>query len=123
MYHGCAAGLIYGRAGEAEFSDEVVNEPRVVALRGKVQATVDSAVREESVHVTAFLNDGRQIRIDVEHAIGSLQRPLSDAQLESKFGSLVVPVLGEQRAAEITNDCWNLAAIDDVNTLTSRCRP
>ena len=39
VYHGCAAGLIFGRAGEDEFADAVVNDPRVVALRGKVEAT------------------------------------------------------------------------------------
>ena len=39
VYHGCAAGLIFGRAGEDEFADAVVNDPRVVALRDKVQAT------------------------------------------------------------------------------------
>ena len=33
VYHGCAAGLIFGRAGEAEFADEIVNRPDVVALR------------------------------------------------------------------------------------------
>jgi 2-methylcitrate dehydratase PrpD len=44
VYHGCAVGLIYGRAGEDEFSDAVVNDPAVVALRNKVQATVDDSI-------------------------------------------------------------------------------
>src|SRR5437763_16312847 len=37
VYHGCAVGLVHGRAGEAEFADAVVNDPRIVDLRGKVQ--------------------------------------------------------------------------------------
>ncbi|MEJ6020732.1 MmgE/PrpD family protein [Ramlibacter sp. PS4R-6] len=123
VYHGVAAGLIYGRAGEDEFSDAVVNDPRLVALRNKVQATVDDSIAEESVRMTAVLNDGRRVDVHVEHAIGSLQRPLSDAQLEAKFRSLVEPVLGAARAGEITRACWQLGLAAEVRTLTALCRP
>src|SRR4029079_18479425 len=52
VYHGCAAGLVYGRAGEGEYADEVVNDPKLVELRGKVNATVDTSICEEAAHVT-----------------------------------------------------------------------
>ena len=88
VYHGCAAGLMFGQAGEGEFADEVVNRPDMVALRRKVLATVDESIDEASVDATAVLTDGRQVHVFVEHAIGSLQKPMSDAQLESKFHGL-----------------------------------
>src|SRR5882672_9145425 len=94
VYHGCAAGLIFGRAGEDEFSDAVATRKDVVALRAKVVATVDRAIDEASADVTAILKDGRRIHVFVEHAIGSLERPLSDADLEAKFHGLADPVLG-----------------------------
>ena len=122
VYHGCAAGLIYGRAGEEEFSDEVVNDPYVVALRNKVEATVDDSIREESVRVTAVLNDGRRVDISVDHAIGSMQNPLTDLQLEAKFNDLVTPVLGKVRASEITGVCQTLAKLPDIRALTLLCR-
>jgi 2-methylcitrate dehydratase PrpD len=123
VYHGCAVGLIYGHAGEEEFSDAVVNDPRVVALRNKVQATVDDSIAEAAVDATAVLMDGRRVHVRVDHAIGSLERPLSDAQLEAKFKSLVVPVLGEAKARNITAACWGLASLADVRELTTLCRP
>lgn len=123
VYHGCAVGLIYGRAGEEEFSDAVVTNPRVVELRDKVQATVDDSIAEESVHVTALLKDGRRVAVEVKHAIGSMENPLSDAQLEAKFGGLVHPVLGAAKAREITQACWSLAQMPDVRALTALCRP
>jgi 2-methylcitrate dehydratase PrpD len=123
VYHGCAVGLIHGRAGEEEFSDAVVNDPHVVALRNKVQATVDDLVSEEAVRVAAVLRDGRRIEVAVDHAIGSLQNPLTDAQLEAKFAALVEPVLGDRRAREITRECWQLAALPDVRALAALCRP
>lgn len=123
VYHGCAVGLLYGRAAEEEFSDAVVNDPRVVELRSKVQATVDDSISEESVRVTAVLKDGRRIEVRVDHAIGSMQNPLSDAQLEAKFTSLVAPVLGDKKAGEITAQWRGLAALPDIRPFISLCRP
>ena len=123
VYHGCAVGLVYGKAGEEEFSDAVVNDPRVVALRDKVRATVDGSIAEAAVDVTAVLVDGRRVHVRVDNAIGSLQRPLSDTQLESKFDGLVVSRLGGARAREITAACWRLASVADVRELTALCRP
>lgn len=123
VYHGVAAGLVYGRAGEDEFSDAVVNDPAMVALRARVQATVDDSIDEEAVHMTAVLKDGARIEVRVDHAIGSLQRPLSDAQLQAKFESLVTPVLGAARAAEITAACGRIAGLADMRQLTALCRP
>jgi 2-methylcitrate dehydratase PrpD len=123
VYHGAAAGLIYGRAGEDEFSDAVVTDPRVVTLRDKVRATADDGVHEDAVLVTAILSNGRRVELRVEHAIGSMQNPLSDAQLEAKFEALVAPVLGEARAREITGQWRALASLADVRTLIAMCRP
>ena len=123
VYHGVAAGLIFGRAGEQEFADEIVNRPDVVALRGKVQATVDDSIDEAAARMTAVLTDGRRVEIHVEHAIGSLERPMTDAQLDAKFAALVNPVLGSTKLAAIAQACRALASLDDVRTLTALCRP
>ena len=123
VYHGCAVGLIHGRAGEDEYADAVVNDPLVVATRAKVNAIVDDSIHEASVHLTAVLTDGRSVTVEVRHAIGSLENPLSDAQLEAKFNALVHPVLGTARAQAITRSCWQLASLPDVRALTALCRP
>jgi len=123
VYHGCAVGLIYGRAAEEEFSDHVVNDPAVIALRNKVNAVVDETIDEAAVDVTAVMQDGSRVHIRVDHAIGSLERPLSDAQLEAKFRQLAVPVIGEGKADEITAACWRLASMADVRELTRMCQP
>ena len=123
VYHGCAVGLIYGRAGENEFSDAVVSDAHVVALRNKVHASVDDSIDEAAVDVTAVLKDGSRVHVRVDHAIGSLENPLSDAHLEAKFNELVSPVLGESRAKAITKTCWSLASALNIQTLTALCRP
>ena len=123
VFHGCAVGLVYGRAGESEFSDAVVTDPRVVALRDRVNATVDPSIHEDAVLLTARLRDGRTLEIRVDHAVGSLERPLGDDQLAAKFDALVAPVLGAARAREISARWPSVAQLSDIGALSALCRP
>lgn len=123
VYHGCAAGLIFGRAAEEEFSDHIVTRDDVVALRRKVVATADGGVDEAAALVKAVLKDGREINVRVDHAIGSLQRPMTDANLDAKFHALADPILGEARVRELIGACWRLGEAADVRTLTALARP
>ncbi|HEX4782087.1 MAG TPA: MmgE/PrpD family protein [Usitatibacter sp.] len=106
VYHGFAAGLFFGRAGEGEYEDAIVTREDVVALRRKVVATVDASIAEDAADVTAVLRGGKSEHVRVDHAIGSLGRPLSDGELEAKFHSLADPVIGKERAAAAIAACW-----------------
>ena len=120
VYHGCAAGLIFGRAGEPEYEDAIVTRPDVVALRRKVVATVDDAIDEAAADVTAVLRDGRRLHVFVEHAIGSLQRPMSDLALADKFHSQADAVLGAARVQALIQACWNTATLAQARELCSQ---
>jgi 2-methylcitrate dehydratase PrpD len=65
----------------------VVARPDVVALRARVVATVDESIREKSMNLTVVCRDGRHLHRRVEHAIGSLERPITDGGLEERFRS------------------------------------
>ena len=123
VYHGCAAGLMFGHAAEDEFSDEVVNRPDMVALRRKVVATVDDAIDEASVDVTAVLKDGRRVHVFVEHAIGSLQNPMTDALLEGKFHGLADPILGAAQTSQLISACWGVGQAANVAALVALAAP
>ncbi len=123
VYHAVAAGIIFGAAGEAQFSDEVVRNPNVVALRGRVTATADASIRKTEARVTLQLNDGRRLSRHVEHALGTLQRPMSDADLETKFRSLVEGVLPRGQADALIAKCWSVATLDDAAELARLAVP
>jgi 2-methylcitrate dehydratase PrpD len=123
VFHGCAAGLIFGRAGEPEYADDIVTREDVVALRRKVVATVDDAIDEASADVTAVLRDGRRVHVFVEHAIGSLQRPMSDAALERKFADQAADVLGAARTSALVAGCWRLGTMADVREWCALATP
>jgi 2-methylcitrate dehydratase PrpD len=123
VYHACAAGLVYGRAGEREFSDEIVAEPRVVALRGRVHAIADRGIDEASADVSVTTGDGNRHRLFVEHAIGSLERPMTDDDLARKFHDLVDPILGRARADELIASAMTITSAPDVRSLMDRAQP
>ena len=123
VYHGFAVGLIFGRAGESEYDDAVVRRDDVTRLRRKVVATVDAKISEASADVTAILKDGRKAHVFVDHAIGSLERPMSDADLEAKFHSLADPVIGKARSDALIEACWEVGSAKDLRAVVEGARP
>ncbi len=117
VHHGCAAGLIFGRAAEEEFADAIVTRADVVALRRKVVATVDGTIDEASADVTAILKNGQRIHVFVKNAIGSLENPQTDAMLEAKFHGMCNAVIGASRCDELIGAAWNLGAAQSVANL------
>ena len=107
VYHSCAAGLIYGKAGEHEYSDAVVQDPAVIALRDKVKAVIDDSIGEAAADITLLTKDGKQHHILIEHAIGSLERPMSNEQLKAKFMDQVAAVIGQGPADQAWQRAMN----------------
>lgn len=114
VYHSSAVAIIHGAAGEAEYSDEVVRDPRVIALRDKVTATVDQAMHEDQVRVTIRLKGGKTLERYVEHAVGSLGKPMSDADLEAKFRAFCGPILSRAETDKLLGLCWGVAKLGDA---------
>lgn len=123
VYHSAAVALIDGEAGEAQYSDARVNDPEVVALRDKVVATADATVREDEAHVTVRTADGTRHHLHVEHALGSLERPMSDGDLERKFHSLARPIIGTERTEEIIELVWRLDELESLEPVIAAACP
>ena len=94
-----------------------------MALRRKVVATVDDSIDEASADVTAVLADGRRVHVFVEHAIGSLKNPMTDANLEAKFRGLADPVLGARQTRELINACWAVGSASTVASIIALAAP
>jgi 2-methylcitrate dehydratase PrpD len=115
VYHAVAVALLYGKAGVAEFSDECVRRPEVLSLRARVSATPDESLDKAAAHVRVVLKDGRVLERDVPHAIGSLEKPMSDRELEEKFCALAAGSGCDANA--IIRSIWSLDALGDVARL------
>lgn len=85
IHHCAAVALLYGEADVREFSEAIVFDPAVVALRGKVRAELDPAMPVGAACVAIKLANGRSVTHIVLNARGSLEQPLSDAEIEAKL--------------------------------------
>ncbi len=117
IYHCIAVGLIHGAAGERQFQDAVVRDPVVVALRRKVRVQTDASVATQKCDLTVTLKDGRTLTRHIESAIGSVDRPLSDAALEAKFSDLAEGILPRAQTARLMQLCWGIADAPDAGAV------
>jgi 2-methylcitrate dehydratase PrpD len=117
VFHSCAVALLFGAAGEKEYSDEMVRDPKVVALRDKVNATVDKSLRDDEVHARVTLKDGRVLTKYVAHAIGSKEVPMTNEQLEEKFHVLADDVIGNERASRLLALAWSIEGLKDASEI------
>ena len=117
MFHACAVALIYGRAGEHEYADDVVRSPMVTGVRDKVELIVDRSIHEASVDVTVETSDGQKHHIFIERAIGSVEKPMSNEQLKAKFVGQSTPILGASKTEEAWDLCMNLAKQQNLSAL------
>jgi 2-methylcitrate dehydratase PrpD len=117
VFHAAAVALIYGQAGEAQFSDACVQDPAVIAIRTKVHIEPDPTIGRTQAHVSIVLTDGRALERHVADALGTLARPMSDADLEAKFRALSANVLSDQQCDEVIRLCWSVDTLPDVSTL------
>jgi 2-methylcitrate dehydratase PrpD len=123
VYNGFALGLVFGRAGESEYTDEIVRREDIVRLRRIVNATATPGIAEAAVRISVTLKDGRKHDIAVDHAIGSLEKPMSDSDLEAKFRGLADPVIGAAKAKALIAACWDVAGAKDVRAVSEGARP
>jgi 2-methylcitrate dehydratase PrpD len=115
VFHSAAVAIIDGRAGENQYSDAAVLDAKTIKLRDSVDAEIDPKMPPDAVHVTVTMIDGTTFEKYVEHAIGSKDKPMTNADLAEKFTDLVEPILGAERAAELLKACWEMESAPDVS--------
>jgi 2-methylcitrate dehydratase PrpD len=123
IYHSAAIGLVRGRAGIREFSDDVLKDPLIRQIRESVIATADSAITEDQSSIEVEYSNGQIVRHFVEQSLGNLKCPLSDSQLEDKFrdqATLVLPAAQVDRLIELS---WRIDELEDVGELVNASIP
>jgi 2-methylcitrate dehydratase PrpD len=86
-------------------------------VRDKVRITPDPRLKRTQARVAITLNDGRRHERYVEHALGTLARPMSDADLEAKFRALADGILTSAAADEAIRLCWNVNTLPDAGAI------
>jgi 2-methylcitrate dehydratase PrpD len=114
VYHSVAIAIIDGRAGEKQYSDAAVLNPKTIALREKIIVEADPNLPKKSGEAIITLNDGRVIQKYIESAIGGVENPLSNEQLDAKFLDLTEDILPRSKSKLLLETCWNMSSIASV---------
>ena len=123
VYFAAALAIVRGSAGMRDFSDENARDPVIVALRDRVTTTIDPAIKEEQVRARIVLKDGRTLDKRIDHVLGSLERPLTDADLEAKFMALADGVLPAPQARTLMERCWKIETLRRASDVAVAARP
>jgi len=106
---------------------ERMHDPQVLELKKRVGLVVDSeltktfpAVRSAIVEIVTV--DGRRFDALVDRVPGAPYNPLSREEVEEKFLSLSMPVLGETRAKSVVETMRDLENLPDVAALAALFR-
>jgi 2-methylcitrate dehydratase PrpD len=121
--HSAAVALLHGVAGVAQYTDAAISDPSVVTLRAKVYVEDDAAMAVGAAKVAVRLNDDRELQVTIEHARGSLSRPLTDAELEQKLVSLAAYGCPKLDTAPLIDAIWAIEDTSDVGDVIRRAVP
>jgi 2-methylcitrate dehydratase PrpD len=117
VQHSVAAALLFRRAGLAQFTDDCVRDPAVLALRAKVEVVQDPAIAVDAAAVQICNANGEELSVMVPHARGSVARPMSDRDIEEKVLTLAAGWRADHDVRPLIDAVWALDRAEDASAL------
>jgi 2-methylcitrate dehydratase PrpD len=108
VYHGAALGLVRGKAGLREFSDEAVNDRLIRRVRERTTASADPGITEDQAQIEVELANGQKLSRFVEKSFGNIRRPMTDGQLEDKFRDQALAIMSQEEIETLIDSCWRI---------------
>jgi len=115
--HAAAVSYIDRAGGVPEFTNEKSQDPRVVGLRQLISIQASSQLNLDQAIARVTAKSGAQFEVTIEHAKGTVQNPMSDADIELKFMQNAKSTLSQTKARRIAELVWNLENLVDINIL------
>jgi len=120
--HAAAALVLRGNAGYHAFTEDVVRDPAIAALRRRITVREDADLnaqvpRLKPARVTVTFSDGRQVTRLRESARGDYQHPYAEDEVRSKFrelASLVLAPAGVARVEALVDRLDDLPRLGDL---------
>jgi len=123
VQHAVAAALVTGKAGVAQFSQTCVNDPNVVALRGKVEVIRDESFPTVAAAVEIVTADGKTHKLNQRAARGSDANPMTDKDLEGKLRDAAAVATPRNDVVALIDAIWTLDESDDIARLVALAVP
>ena len=117
IQHWTAAAVVRGKAGIAEGTADVVNEPVIRRLRSIVEVLGDDGLSNQSARLKIYFRGGAIVERSIEHNAGSVENPMTDGQIEAKFVDQTQPVIGLESARQLVAACWQIETLNDASAI------
>lgn len=117
IYHTGAIAFLDGDASEEQYSLEKVLDPKTVAFREKIKPIVDEHMKKDEVFAKLIRHDGKEFEVNIEHATGSLENPMTDEMLVKKFTKLTMPIIGEEKTKGLVEKLFELDKLTDLKEM------
>ena len=111
--HNAAVALARGSAGVADFSMRAVADPMLARVRSVVTAGLDAGLPPAAAAIVVRTTDGRSGTMRIDVARGGAGRPLSDADLATKFRSNAPGPSADDRMAAV----WTIEGAPNIAPL------
>jgi 2-methylcitrate dehydratase PrpD len=117
-----AVALLDGRVGLDQFSPERLHDPAIAALLERTQVVVADDLTAKypaawPTRVTLTPSNGATLTGSSDYPRGNPENPVSTAQLEDKFRTLVTPRFGAATAERAIEAVQSLETCEDVATV------
>ena len=119
--HSASVAYLDGAAGIAQYTDARAAATDVQNFRPKVEVQIREDFRKDQAHATLIARDGAHFEALVAHASGTVDNPISDADLARKFLGNACDAVGEDRARRIADQVWALDRVADMRDLIGMC--
>jgi 2-methylcitrate dehydratase PrpD len=108
LQHTAGACFVYGAAGLEQYSDASTRDAAICSVGDKVRIIDDASMAVEAAVVSLRLETGERLERRVAQALGSLARPMSDAQIEAKTRDLARAGAPGVDAGRLIEALWRL---------------
>ncbi len=122
-----AVALMYGTINEHYFDDQHRNDAKVLALVDRVKcSTSEEATRREAevslCELTLVMGNGENKSVRIEYHRGHWRNPMTDAEVETKFRSLVGDMLPKAGTDALLGQLWKLESVASIKSLVDMTR-
>jgi 2-methylcitrate dehydratase len=117
-----AVALMDGDVTLAQFEPARFSDQKLLDLIARIKIHRDADINKRYPagipnRITITLEKGKQVIKEVEFPRGHARNPMTDAEVEHKFRTMVEPRCGKKKADAILKACWDLDKVTNAREL------